>query len=284
MKRTLRTIRPVAAVAALLTSSACRSDSLTDPVEAVGHLIALDSLRTLDGQGLPTATLDGGTLTFYAAASYTDTVFTPAGPMSGACVQGVPNGAHIGRNGLVTLPDSSTYLLLPCSRGTFAIVLTRRVAMTDGSPRTEQDTLSHGLFQYRDVFDPADVSGHGHDVGGTARRYRRYPGFGFGETVGAQIGDTDFHPKTSEPHGSGKAYTGRASCDNGDVVRRHGGVRHLSSPDAKELPSLNIELCRCGALARLETAWEVFVTAICSPRCRLLRAGRTGYISRLRNR
>jgi len=149
MKRTLRTIRPVVAVAALLTSSACRSDSLTDPVEAVGHLIALDSLRTLDGQGLPTATLDGGTLTFYAAASYTDTVFTPAGPMSGACVQGVPNGAHIGRNGLVTLPDSSTYLLLPCSRGTFAIVLTRRVAMTDGSPRTEQDTLSHGLFTWK---------------------------------------------------------------------------------------------------------------------------------------
>src|SRR2546429_3849681 len=148
MKRTLLT-RPLVAVAALLTSSACRSDSLTDPVQAVGHLIALDSLRTLDGQGLPTATLDGGTLTFYAAASYTDTVQTPAGLRSGACVQGVPNGAYIGLNGLVTLPDSSTYLLLPCSHGTFAIVLTRRVVMTDGSPRTEQDTLSHGLFTWK---------------------------------------------------------------------------------------------------------------------------------------
>jgi hypothetical protein len=122
--------------------------------------------------------------------------------------------------------------------------------------------LSHGLFQYRDVFDPADVSGHGNDVDSAARRYRRYPGFGFGETVGAQIRDTNFHPKTSEPHGSGKAYTGRASRDNGDVIRRHGGVRHLSSPDVKELPSLNIELCRCGTPARPETAWEVFVTAI----------------------
>ena len=149
MKRTVLTIGPVVAVAALLTASACSSDSLTDAVQAVGHLIALDSLRTLDGQGLPTATLDGATLTFYAAASYTDTGLTPDGPRSRACVQGVPNGARIGINGLVTLPDGSTYLLLPCSSGTFAIVLTQRVAMTDGSPRTEQDTLSHGLFTWK---------------------------------------------------------------------------------------------------------------------------------------
>lgn len=148
MNRTPLT-RPLVAVAALLISSACGSDSLTDPVQAVGQLIALDSLRTLDGQGLPTATLDGGTLTLYAAISYTDTVLTPAGPRSGACVQGVPNGAHIGLNGLVTLPDSSTYLLVPCSRGTFAIVLTRRVALADGSFRTEQDTLSQGPFSWK---------------------------------------------------------------------------------------------------------------------------------------
>src|SRR6266446_3202390 len=139
--------------------------------------------------------------------------------------------------------------------------------------------LSHRLFQNRDVFNPADVGGHRHDVGSAARRCGCDPGFGFGETVGAQIRDTNFHPKTSEPHGGSKAYTGRASCDNGDVIWRHGSVRHLISPDAKELPSLNIELSRCGALARPETAWEVFLHAILLVRCRLLRASRTGYIS-----
>ena len=90
---------------------------------------------------------------------------------------------------------------------------------------------SDGLFQYRDVFDPADVSGHARRIGSAARRYRCDFGFGFGETVATQIRDTNSHPKTGEPHGGGKAYTGRASRDNGDVIRRHGGVRHLSSPD-----------------------------------------------------
>ena len=64
-------------------------------------------------------------------------------------MQGVPNGAHIGLNGLVMLPDSSTYLLLPCSYGAFAIVLTRRVELTDGSFRTDQDTLSQGTFTWK---------------------------------------------------------------------------------------------------------------------------------------
>ena len=197
-----------------------------------------------------------------------------------------PAPDHAGRENLRSMkhaPKIHAENALPVLQGVehLAARLNARVVHQDIGAA---ESLSHGLFQYRDVFDPADVSGHGHDVGSAARRNRRYPGFGFGETVGAQIGDTDFHPKTSEPHGSGKAYTGRASCDNGDVVRRHGGVRHLSSPDAKELPSLNIELCRCGAPATPETAWEVFFTAICSPRCRLLRAGRTGYISRSRNR
>src|SRR6266849_5908464 len=59
------------------------------------------------------------------------------------------------------------------------------------------EPLSHGLFQYRDVFDPADVGGHGHDVGGAAWCCRCDPRFGFGETVGAQIRDTNFHSKTS---------------------------------------------------------------------------------------
>jgi hypothetical protein len=93
------------------------------------------------------------------------------------------------------------------------------------------EPLSHGLFQYRYVFDPADVSGHGHHVGSSARRSRGYFGLRFGETVGTQIRDADFHSETGEPHSGSEADTGRASCDDGDVVRRHGGVRHLISPD-----------------------------------------------------
>ena len=149
MRRTQLAVQGLAAVAALLMAAVCTGNSPTDPRQPVGDLIALDSLRALDGQGLPTATFAGGTLTFYAAASYTDTVNTPAGPMSGACVQGVPNGAFIHRNGLVSLPDSSSYLLLPCSHGTFAIVLTRRVASSDGSFDTAQDTLSQGSFSWK---------------------------------------------------------------------------------------------------------------------------------------
>ena len=165
MTRTQLTVPGLAATAALLMATACTGNSPTDPSQAVGYLIALDSLRALDGQELPTATFAGGTLTFYAAASYTDTVYTPAGPKSGACVQGVPNGAFIHRNGLVTLPDSSSYLLLPCSHGTFAIVLTRRVATSDGSFGTEQDTLSQGSFSWKmdtvtlvDARDPSRVA------------------------------------------------------------------------------------------------------------------------------
>ena len=148
MTRTQLTVLGLAA-AALLMAAGCTGNSPTDPGQAVGDMISLDSLRVLDGQGLPTATLAGGTLTFYAAASYTDTVNTPAGPMSGACVQGVPNGAFIHSNGLVSLPDGSSYLLLPCSHGTFAIVVTRRVASSNGSFGNEQDTLSQGSFSWK---------------------------------------------------------------------------------------------------------------------------------------
>ena len=158
MTRTQLTVQGLAAAAALLMALRCTGNSPTDPGQAVGDLIALDSLRALDGQGLPTATLAGGTLTFYAAASYTVTVNSPAGPRSGACVQGVPNGAFIHRNGFVTLPDSSSYLLLPCSHGTFAIVFTRRVASSNGSFDTEQDTLSQGSFSWKvDTLTVADA-------------------------------------------------------------------------------------------------------------------------------
>jgi hypothetical protein len=90
----------------------------------------------------------GGVMQFYGPASYTDTVFTPGGPMSRACVQEIPNGAHEGINGLVTRTDSSTYLLFPCSRGAYTIVLTRRIDGSGGSSRTEQDTLSRGSFTW----------------------------------------------------------------------------------------------------------------------------------------
>ncbi len=144
-------------LAVLLVFTACTMDSPTDPPQTVAHLVALDSLRAVDGHSVPccadsvadsSVTLVGGVMQFYGPASYTDTVFTPGGPMSRACVSEIPNGAHVGINGLVTLADSSTYLLFPCSRGTYTIVLTRQVDAAGGSSRTERDTLSRGSFRW----------------------------------------------------------------------------------------------------------------------------------------
>jgi hypothetical protein len=147
--------RAISPLAALLVVAACTLDSPTDPPQAVGHLVAVDSLTAVDGQALPyvdtssdaRSTVVAGMLRFYGPASYTDTVFTPGGAMSRACVQEVPNGASVGINGLVTRSDSSTYLLLPCSVGTYVIVLTRAFA-AGGSARTEEDTLSQGSFSW----------------------------------------------------------------------------------------------------------------------------------------
>jgi hypothetical protein len=116
-------------------------------------LIARESLTVADGNqvlcctGTSSAgqvTLVSGGLSLYALAHYSDTVVTPAGLASGACVQELPNGAVVHLNGLVTLPDGSSYLLLPCSVGTYRLTLTERVARPDGSSETLDTLLTSG--------------------------------------------------------------------------------------------------------------------------------------------
>jgi hypothetical protein len=94
-------------------------------------------------------TIVGGALSLYALAHYVDTVATPAGLMSGACVQEVPSGALVALNGLVTLPDGSTYLLLPCSVGGYRLTLTKQVDYPDGSSQTNDTLLTSGAFDWR---------------------------------------------------------------------------------------------------------------------------------------
>jgi hypothetical protein len=134
----------IAALAGVLLALGCAGEGPTDPPAALGHLIARDSLTTVDGTGLPCCTLTGGALEFYGPASYTDTVYTPAGPMARECVQGVPNGAHVALNGLVTLPDSTSYLLFGCSAGTYVLVVTRQFAGGAG-----EDTVSEGAYSWK---------------------------------------------------------------------------------------------------------------------------------------
>jgi hypothetical protein len=149
--RTLGTIAPLAGV---LLAVGCAADGPTDPPATLGHLIARDSLTTVDGTALPCCTLTGGTLEFYGPASYTDTVYTPGGPMARECVQGVPNGAHLALNGLVTLPDSTSYLIFGCSAGAYVLVVTRQVAggaggAGGGGGAGAEDTVSEGAYSWK---------------------------------------------------------------------------------------------------------------------------------------
>lgn len=119
-------------------------------------MIAQDSLVSVDSGPLPccsvdsaggTVTVVGGALTFHRLASYTDTVYTPAGPMSAACGTEVPNGAFVHLNGLVTVGDSIGYLTVPCSTGTYTLVVSSRVDLPGRPSATLDDTLSAGTFQ-----------------------------------------------------------------------------------------------------------------------------------------
>ncbi|MCG6986560.1 MAG: hypothetical protein LJF06_00020 [Gemmatimonadetes bacterium] len=119
-------------------------------------MIAQDSLVAVDSQPLPccsadsaggTVTVIGGTLTFHRLASYTDTVATPGGLMSAACVTQEPNGAAVHPNGLVTVGDSVGYLTVPCSKGTYALVVSRRSDLQDTSSDALDDTVSAGTYQ-----------------------------------------------------------------------------------------------------------------------------------------
>ena len=62
-----------------------------------------------------------------------------------------------------------------------------------------------GGFQPRDIFEPADVDGRGHDVAGAAGRCRCYLRFRLSEAISPEIRDAHFHAETSEPHRGGKA-------------------------------------------------------------------------------
>ena len=157
MRRHARLPQVIGWCAAVLALAAC-ADSSTAPREPLGSVIARDSLTAADGQLLPCCGVDasgahvtivGGALTFYAFAHYADSVATPAGWKPRACVQGVPNGAHIALNDLVTLPDGSTYLLLPCSAGAYSITLTKEFDYSDRSSRTDSVSLSSGTFSWK---------------------------------------------------------------------------------------------------------------------------------------
>jgi hypothetical protein len=139
---------------AALALTAC-GGSPTAPMP--GSLIALASLTSINGGPLPCCAVDSGgarvtivagTLRFYRFAHYTDTVPTPAGTMSGACVQEVPDGAFVGRNQLVTAPDGSSYLLLPCSVGEYSVTLMLRIART-GSADTTHVIISRGTYAWK---------------------------------------------------------------------------------------------------------------------------------------
>jgi len=111
MKRTILLLTP------LLFLAGCSLTSASDPKEDVGPVIARYTLTAEDGNPPPCCAIDsagvritvvGGALTFHGPAGYRDTVFTPAGPASRACVHGVPNGANVNTfTHTVTLPDST---------------------------------------------------------------------------------------------------------------------------------------------------------------------------------
>ena len=161
MKRTILLLTP------LLFSAGCSPTSPSDPKEGVGPVVAHYTLTGLDGNPPPCCAVDsagvhitvvGGALTFHGPAGYRDTVFTPAGPMSRACVHGLPNGALVNTfTYTVTLADSTRYLLLPCDRGAYALIVIRRLDHEGGSSTTDSIVVSSGTFSAKpDTIDLAD--------------------------------------------------------------------------------------------------------------------------------
>ena len=146
------------AICAALAVGACESPTSTSSSSDVGAVVALDSLRIVDSQGVPCCAVDsaggrvtilGGTLTFRRYAHFTDTAITPAPwPISAACVTGVPNGATIHQNWLVTVGDSVAFLMIPCHVGTYALALTERLDFANGSSRTANVTVSAGTYSW----------------------------------------------------------------------------------------------------------------------------------------
>ena len=158
----------LAASAAALAAGACESP--TGVTSSVGRIVALDSLRTADGAGLPCCAVDtagvkasivGGTLTFRKRATYTDTAFTPGGPMDSACVTGVPSGSSIDPSrGLVTLPDGTVEIVIGCHVGTYSLALAQRLDLGNGSADTTDIVISSGTYAWRwDTLSLAVTSG-----------------------------------------------------------------------------------------------------------------------------
>jgi len=161
MKPTILLLTP------LLFSAGCSLTSPSDPKEGIGPVVARYTLTAEDGNPPPCCAVDsaglhitvvGGALTFHGPAGYRDTVFTPAGPASRACVHGVPNGANVNTfTHTVTLPDSTRYLLLPCDRGAYALIVIRRLDHAGGSSTTDTIVVSSGTFSAKpDTIDLAD--------------------------------------------------------------------------------------------------------------------------------
>jgi len=161
MKRTILLLTP------LLFSAGCSLTSPSDPKEDVGPVIAHYTLTAVDGNPPPCCASDSagvritvlaGALTFHGPAGYRDTVFTPAGPRSRACVHGVPNGAFVNsRTYTVTLTDGTRYLLLPCDRGAYDFIVIRRLDHEGGSSTTDSIVVSSGTFSAKpDTIDFAD--------------------------------------------------------------------------------------------------------------------------------
>ena len=159
--------RTILLLTALLFSAGCSLTSPSDPKEGVGPVVARYTLTAEDGNPLPCCAVDstgvrisvvGGALTFHAPAGDRDTVFTPAGPMSRACVHGVPNGAIVDtRTYTVTLTDSTRYLLLPCDRGAYTLIVIRRLDREGGSSTTDSMVVSSGTFSAKpDTIDLVD--------------------------------------------------------------------------------------------------------------------------------
>jgi hypothetical protein len=155
---TTRPWTPVGLASAMvLCLGACSEPTTPSAPTELGRLIARGSLTVVDGNQVPCCTVTtsgvrvtvlGGALSLYALAHYSDTVATPGGLMSGACVQELPNGSSVSLNGLVTLPDGSSYLLLPCSVGTYRLTLTEQTVFPDGSSQVNDTLLVSGSFTW----------------------------------------------------------------------------------------------------------------------------------------
>jgi len=161
MKRTILLLTP------FVFAAGCSVTSLSDPKEGIGPVVARYTLTAEDGNPPPCCAVDsaglritvvGGALTFHGPAGYRDTVFTPAGPASRACVHEVPNGAFVNtRTHTVTLTDSTRYLLLPCDRGAYELIVIRRLDHEGGSSTADSIVVSSGTFSAKpDTIDLAD--------------------------------------------------------------------------------------------------------------------------------